>query len=193
MKNEKLIAPFALSATLIVIAMCSICSILSWKSSLIRIEENSMAYFNRYFGVNEKEVGYVARLYEIPLDDLPRYGPEPFPVNYILLSLNWSYDSKLRPTVYRWQIEELVKGYVAKCDLTNTNTLYLFYSDWLRKNNAAHGEALVLDIVYELDVTKEEQFDDQVVEQIDFYEGGSDSLGRIRERVAPKCVPPAKY
>jgi hypothetical protein len=69
----------------------------------------------------------------------------------------------------------------------------LFYSDWLRKNNAAHGEALVLDIVYELDVTKEEQFDDQVVEQINFYEGGSDSLGRIRERVAPKCVPPAKY
>jgi hypothetical protein len=153
---------------------------------------DSVAGLARYYGVSEETIQNVARAYKVPPEEIGSYGELPFPVNYIQHVLGWAWDQPEHPTIYRSEIEALVTGYVSRCDLEDTITLYLFYSDWLRPKTWSHGEALPMKIVYELDVSQKGIRDDQVVQDITYYDLG-DSGGWPWEQVAPVCVPPGRY
>lgn len=154
-------------------------------------EDHSVEYFEYYFGVDRKAVNGVAEAYGVSLESFSAYGESgPFPINYIRNELKW--DQHPRPTVYRADINDVVRGYTSRCEVSDTQTLYLFYSDWLSPKTSSHGEALVLSVSYELDVTRPGIHDDQVVSRITYYDVG-DSGGLAWERVAPQCIPPARH
>jgi hypothetical protein len=153
---------------------------------------DSITGISQYYGVSEETVGDFVRAYGVDPTDIASYGEEPFPLNYIRYTLGWNQDPSNRPTVTRAEIDALVTGYVSRCDLDDTSTLYLFYSDWLRPKTLFRGEALPIEIIYEHDVTRDGIRSDQVVESISMYYIG-DSGGWPWEQVAPHCDPPAKY
>lgn len=156
------------------------------------IAVDSVAGLARYYGVDREVVEEVVRAYEVPLESVGSYGEQPFPVNYIAYTLGWTWDQPQHPTVYRSEIEALVTGYISRCDLEDTVTLYLFYSDWLSPKTFFHGEALPLKVSYELEMGQDGARSDQIVQNITFYDL-SDSGGLVWEQVAPHCIPPARY
>jgi hypothetical protein len=141
--------------------------------------------------VSRAAVEAVAHAYGIKQEDLDTYGQRPFPVNYIEHRLGWQWDQPEKPTIPRAEIDELMRGYVTKCDLADTATAYLFYSDWLSPS-LLRGHALPVVIGYALDVTQDGIRPEQVVQQITFYNLG-DSGGWPWKQVAPRCDPPARY
>jgi hypothetical protein len=100
--------------------------------ALFLSERNSVAYLAEDYGVSKESVEAVAHAFGVDPTDLARYGDEPFPLNYIRHTLGWALDQSDHPKIYRTEIDALMTGYVSRCDLENTVTLYLFYSDWLR-------------------------------------------------------------
>ena len=177
---------------IIIISLPVICICVACLLSSQPVEDNSRAYFRRYYGVSEETVRAVARAYGVDPGDLASYGGRPFPLNYIEHTLGWAWDQPRHPTIYRAEIEALVTGHVSRCDLGDTATLYLFYSDWLSPKTLFHGEALPMEVSYELDVTRAGMRDDQIVQAITFYNVG-DSGGLPWEGIAPGCEPPARY
>jgi len=150
------------------------------------VKVNSVAGLARYYGVSKETVLGVAHAYGVDPQDLDNYGPQPFPVNYIMHELD-------KPGVTRAQVEALVTGYVSKCERDNRWTVYLFYSDWLEpKTLFRREEALPLEIYYELDPIQDRTRDDQIVQRIQWYILG-DSGGAIGPYVGPHCNPPVKY
>jgi hypothetical protein len=89
-------------------------------------------------------------------------------------------------------VENTIKGYITKCELSSNETLYLFFSNWLSPKTIIHGEALVLSVFYELTPEKPGRYPEQVVEHIQVYDVG-DSGGLLWGLVAPDCNPPARY
>jgi hypothetical protein len=142
--------------------------------------------------VDEKAIEEVAQAYGVPPEEVGSYGKGPFPVNYMEHVLGWVWDQPQHPTIYRSEVEALMTGYVSRCDLEDTITLYLFYSDWLRPKTLFHGQALPIEVSYELDLDREGVHDDQVLQDITYYEL-RDSGGLLWEQVAPHCVPSARY
>lgn len=155
-------------------------------------EDNSLAYFKKYYGADEEIIHAVAHAYQINPDKISDYGPEPFPVNYIKHKLGWDWRQREHPVIQRSEIDSLVKGYISKCETDNAATLYLFYSDWLSPRTREHGEALVLEISYRLDTDIEGICDEQIVSNINTVII-SDSGGWYWDRIAPMCEPAAKY
>jgi len=153
---------------------------------------NSVAYLARTYGVSKETVLTVVHAYKVNPDELYSYGESPFPVNYIEHTLGWTWNQAEHPTIYRSEVEALVTGYISRCDLSSTTTLYLFYSDWLRPKALFRGEALPMEVTYELDPEQSGMQDDQIVQSITFY-FLSDSGGLPWEQVAPICDPPARY
>ena len=168
--------------TLGILGGCLLC-IMTFIQTIMPVEPNSLMAFKRYYGVNEDAVAEVSAVYGIPVEDFPKYGLRPFPANYIKHTLGWDLERAERPIVYRQEIEALVKGYVSRCD-SEQNTIYLFYSDWLRPHNLFHNEAMVIEVTYR---------QDQTLESFHVYGAGSSDGGWSREIVAPTCDPPAKY
>lgn len=156
------------------------------------IEPNSVWYLARVYGVSEESVEAVAHAFGVDPGDLARYGNHPFPLNYIRHTLGWSQHQSNELEIHRADVDALMTGYVSRCDLADTATLYLYYSDRLRPKTLSQGEALPLSVSYELDTTQDGIRDDQVVENITYYEL-SDSGGWPWDKVAPHCEPPAKY
>jgi hypothetical protein len=134
----------------------------------------------------------LAQIHGLESEDIATYEKGLFPVNYIEHALGWAWDQPEHPTIYRRDVESVVKGYVSRCDWMDTSTLYLFYSDWLSPKTIFHGEALVMEVSYQWDVTREGMRDDQVVQSIGVY-FLSDSGGLPWEGIAPHCKPPARY
>ena len=93
------------------------------------VEDNLVAEFRKYYGTSKEELEAVGGVYGVELDDFSDYGPQPFPINYISHALG--RDRPEPPTVYRSDIDSIVKGYVSRCELSDTSTIYLFYSDRL--------------------------------------------------------------
>jgi hypothetical protein len=177
---------------LIIIGLPVLCICATCWLSMRPVENNSFAYFERYYGVDEKTVAEVAQAYGVKPQDMTSYGEMPFPINYIEHTLGWAWDQPEHPIIYRRDVESVVKGYVSKCDWIDTSTLYLFYSDWLNPHTIFHGEALVMEVGYELDATQEGIRDDQVLQNITFYSLG-DSGGMRWKGIAPICEPPARF
>jgi hypothetical protein len=155
-------------------------------------EGNSVYSLARCYGVSKESVEAVAHAFGVDPSDLARYGDQPFPLNYIQYTLGWSPHQSNHQKIYRYEVDALMTGYVSKCDLADTVTLYLFYSGRLRPKTLFQGEALPLEVLYELDTTQDGIRDDQVVQSFTFYEL-SDSGGWPWEEVAPHCDPSAKY
>jgi hypothetical protein len=154
-------------------------------------KRNSVASIAWRHRVSGADVEAVAHAYGIKPEDLGTYGQRPFPVNYIEYRLGWQWDQPEKPTVYRGEIDALMTGYVTKCDLADTATAYLFYSDWLSPS-LWRGHALPVVVGYELDITLDGIRPDQVVQDITYY-SLSDSGGWLWDQVAPHCDPPARY
>jgi hypothetical protein len=155
-------------------------------------KHNSVAFLARRYGVSKDSVRDVAHAFGVDPENMASYGERSFPGNYIEYTLGWKWDQAKHPTVYRAEIEALMTGYVSRCDIEDTITIYLFYSDWLRPKTLFRGEALPIEIFYELDVAQDGVRSDHVVQDIAFYSVG-DSGGWPWEQVAPHCDPPAKY
>lgn len=155
-------------------------------------ENNSLAWFKKYYGADEEAVQAVAHAYQINPGEFSDYGLESFPVNYIKHKLGWDWRQQEHPVIQRSEIDSLVKGYISKCESGNTATRYLFYSDWLSPRTREHGEALVLEIIYQLDTEIEGIYDEQIVSNISTVII-SDSGGPYWDRIAPMCEPAAKY
>lgn len=181
-RRKKAIALVLIVTTMAVVIMC----ISPW----LPVKENSFAYFDRYHGVDRETVTAVGEAYGVAPGDFPEYGSDPFPVNYIVKELG--LDRPEHSVVYRSDVDSAVKGYVSRCDTTDIGTYYLFYTDWLSPRTLSHGEALVMVVIYELDVARPGMRDDQVVASI-AMRFISDSGGPDWEKVAVKCDPPARY
>jgi hypothetical protein len=170
-----------------VVCICVVCTLSSQP-----VEDNSFAYFKRYYGVDKEAVMEVAQAYAVKPEDIAKYGTQAFPISYIGHALGWVWGQPEHPTIYRRDVEAVVKGYVSRCDWIDTSTLYLFYSDWLSPKTIFHGEALVMEVSYQMDVAKQGIRDDQVVQSIGTYIL-SDSGGLPWKGIAPDCKPPARY
>jgi hypothetical protein len=153
---------------------------------------DSISGIAAYHGVSEESVRVVARAYGVDPRDIASYGEKPFPVNYLEHALGWQGEQAETPVVHRKEVESLVTGYVSRCEIADTITLYLYYSSRLRPKTLFKGEALPVEVSYKLDPQRNGIHDDQVLEQITFYEI-NDSGGWSWEQVAPNCVPPAAY
>jgi hypothetical protein len=153
-------------------------------------EEHTIEYFEYHYGVDREAVLEVAEVYGVSPESFSAYGDSPFPINYVKSELGWEQPTRL--TVHRSDINAVVRGYTTRCEVSDTQTLYLFYSDWLSPKTRSHGEALVMSVSYELDVARAGVRDDQEVREITYYNVG-DSGGLVWERVAPQCVPPARH
>jgi len=153
---------------------------------------NSVPNLARHYAVSEQTVRDLAHAYGVDPSDLAAYGEAPFPVNYVQHAFNWKWNQAEHPTIYRARIEAFMTGYVSRCEVSDTETLYLFYANRLRPATRSEAEALPMGIVYQLDVTQQGTYDDQVVAQITYYDL-RDSGGLLWEHVAPICDPPAKY
>jgi len=154
------------------------------------VEDNSVGYFRTYYGTSKEDLEAVGRAYGVELDDFSDYGPQPFPINYIVHALG--QDQPEPPKVSRADVNSVVTGYVSKCELSDTNTIYLFYSDRLGPKSLIDGEALIMSILYKLDSAQAGIRDGRGLQSIQWYIVG-DSGGWDWERVAPQCDPPARY
>jgi hypothetical protein len=156
-------------------------------------EPNTVVFLKRHYGADDKIIETLAREYDVSVADIPKFGPYPFPVNFIRSQIGWKKESLAQPVVYRRQIEAIVKGYVAKCRIADTIVLYLFYSDRLAPRSifSRDTSALVMEVGYRLDPTIEGERDDQLLEEIRYFDLGDDG-GYDWPKVAPECTPPAR-
>jgi len=137
------------------------------------------------YGATEEEIAQIARAYGISVDSIASFGTDPFPINYILTQMNWSRPPRNNPTIFRHQIDELVKGYVSKCDLTRSATIYVYYEelDHILKRRSG---PVILEVIYELDRQLETPNDDQIVQTISTH-GLGDSPRMDWENVIKSC------
>ena len=152
--------------------------------------DNSFASFRVHHGAKRRDVTALADLYGVSPKDFTQFGLGPFPVNYIEHTLGLAEPASRRPTVYRREVESIVRGHVAECE-TNISTMYLFYSDWLSPKNVFHGEALVMEARYKWD-DEQGKHDGQILDGINVY-SISDSGPWHWEGVVSTCIPPARY
>jgi hypothetical protein len=119
----------------------------------------------------------VADSYSLSLDDIAAFGPEPFPLNYILHQLNWKLASPNNPIVKRSEIEDLISGHSASCQTGNTHIYYLFYGGPEKLVQASEPAIfgkpgpLVVEVNYRHDPTLQ---DAQIVDYISYVELGDD-------------------
>lgn len=154
---------------------------------------DSVSGLARHYGVGTEVVEGVARAYGVDPESVGSYGERPFPINYIEHELGWAWDQTQHPILYRSDIDALVTGYMSRCDLEDTITLYLFYSDWLSPKTLFHGEALPMEVSYQLDPSQEGVRSDQIVQYITFHDLGDNSSGWTWAPIAPICVPQARH
>jgi len=173
-----------------IIALVSVIACVPCILASMPAEENSIAWFRKYYGTSRKDLESIGRVYGVEPDDFSKHGPQPFPINYIAHSLG--RDQSEPPTVYRSEVDSVIKGYVSECDLSTIETIYLFYSDRLSPKSLVDDKALVLSIGYELDASQDGMEDDQVLRDVRQYIVG-DSGPWNWELVAPHCDPPARY
>jgi len=88
---------------------------------------NPVAELKGDYGASEASIQTVVDSYGISVDEILTFGPEPFPVNYILHQLNWEIASAHNPTVYRSKVEASISGYSGICKINDREVLYLFY------------------------------------------------------------------
>lgn len=153
---------------------------------------NSFAYFRIYYGASRQDVINLGQVYGVHPKDFSRYGPTPFPVNYIEHMVDFDKPQSERRAVYRSEVESMVKGYVSKCKISKGLIIYLFYSDWLSPQNIFHGKALAMEMSYQWGIDQEGKENEQVLESIRVYYIG-DSGEWDWENIAPICEPPARY
>lgn len=153
----------------------------------------SFKMLERSKGISHEAIVALAHEYGITVADIPQFGRDPFPMNYILYQLHWTRESGANPLVYRRDVEAVVKGYVSQCHRSNTIILYLFYSDRLGGLPVNRDpSAFVMRVVYKLDPRINEERADQILEYIGYYEFGDSSRQLDWAAIAPKCVPPAR-
>lgn len=86
-------------------------------------QPNTVGFLKRYYGADDRAIEVLAQQYGVAVTDIPKFGPYPFPVNFIRSQIGWSNEPNEQPPVYRKQIEALVKGYVAECRVADTIVL----------------------------------------------------------------------
>jgi hypothetical protein len=154
---------------------------------------NTPRYFWHLYGADVNMLESLSREYGVKVEDFPKFGRRPFPINYIKHRVGWVDDFTQRPVVYRRDVDPLIKGFASRCQFGNTIALYLFYSNRLSPRDIFGRDtgALVMEVRYKLDPTVDEIRDDQLLEDITHEDVGDDSRW-VWENVAPKCTPPAR-
>ena len=152
---------------------------------------NSAFYFFRVHGVGMDTVTQLSQVYGVDIRDISTYGDDPFPVNYIKYRLGWKNEKAARPTIYRRDVEAVVKGYISICELRDTETLYLFYSKRLAPTFFGQTKALVMSVRYTLDIHSDGKRPDQVLEAIEIYDP-ADSGPYEWYRLTSYCTPSAE-
>jgi len=163
-----------------------------------REKPNSVDFLKRYYGADDKMIEALAEEYRVSVADIPQFGPYPFPINYIRSRIGWGkVDQRTplaeRPLVYRRDVESVVKGYVSRCRWADTVDFYLFYSDRLAPRSMFDKDtsALVMEVRYRLDITIQGESDEQILEEISYFDLGDDASFDW-SGVAELCTPPAR-
>ena len=159
---------------------------------------NSVDFLKRYYGADDKMIEALTGEYNVPVSDISQFGPYPFPINYIRSQIGWGQvdqgtASAERPIVYRRDVEAIVKGYISRCRWANTVVFYLFYSDRLAPRSIFDKgtSALVMEVRYRLDTTIQGESDEQILEEIGYFDLGDDAPFNW-SGVAELCIPPAR-
>lgn len=153
----------------------------------------SFKMLERSKGISHEAIVALAHEYGITVADIPQFGRDPFPMNYILHQLHWTRQSATNPLVYRRDVEAVVKSYVSQCRLDNYGTLYLFYSDRLGGRPVNRDPtAFVMRVIYKLDPQIDDERADQILQYVDYYDFGDSSSQLDWAAIAPKCIPPAR-
>jgi hypothetical protein len=149
-----------------------------------------------YTGANQPAFQALLDEFGMTAADISQFGTGPFPINYFMDELDWDPVSTQNPTVYRHEVEAVVRGFIATCERTNTRTLYAFYGnfdDILKRKRDGFSLfnktplPLVMGVLYALEPGVDRVQQEQKLIQITRYDLG-DSGSFDWKKVAQSCI-----
>ena len=104
------------------------------------------------YGIDRERVLNVAEELGVDPAEIETFGSYYFPYNYYEYQFELFEQEHGRPPT-RSEVEQIVRGYIAKCDYAQTGMAYVYYSE---KTHSGHGEiAMVLAISFQLTLPNE--------------------------------------
>ncbi len=171
---------------LVILAITGLCGYIIYM--ILPAKPNTPAYFYKHYGITRRMLEETTSAYNVAIEDMPIYGPDPFPINYAKHELGWNEQNNI--VVRREDVESVVQGVQSRCEMGPSITLYLFHTRWMDNRNFVGGGPLFMMVSY--DIHHELGREQDIVERINEPEFGPDT-GIDWQSLAEECDPPAIY
>ena len=65
---------------LVILAITGLCGYIIYM--ILPAKPNTPAYFYKHYGITRRMLEETTSAYNVAIEDMPIYGPDPFPINY---------------------------------------------------------------------------------------------------------------
>lgn len=141
----------------------------------------------REFGIPRERVVSVAEELGVQVDEMETFGPDPFPYNYYKNRFEQFTREHGRPPT-RSEVDRMVEGYVAKCDVGRYGIAFIFYSERVHPGWLNREIAMVFEVIFQLPSPGEAAPEDPVfvrMRHIDLRDG---SVNPPQETYWQECI-----
>ncbi len=149
--------------------------------------DNSASSLAEKYGVDQRVVVDLARRLEVDPEKIGTLGPDDFPLNYYQRQFRLFEKEHGRPP-RRSEVEAMMEGYVAECEITSSKLAYFYYSSKTHRSVFEDEIAMLFFVDFEFPVPEGADSGDLLLTGVRFFDLLDGSLNPPDETYWEKCV-----